>query len=75
MLGHGKCPNPKCNQPIGNFELDPVKIGNSISGPFFHGISICCPFCQTILGVSFDPVSVGADIAQRVAKRIQGKTP
>lgn len=72
MVGHGKC--AKCGQPITNFTLDQVRIGSALSGPFFYGISICCPFCDTIIGVSVAPVTLADDIAQRVSQQILGKT-
>jgi hypothetical protein len=53
-MGHGKCPNPKCRQPISNPTIDKIRIGSALSGPFFYGMSICCPFCETIIGVYVD---------------------
>jgi hypothetical protein len=37
-------------------------------------VSMCCPRCGTVLGVSVDPSSLVADIVDQVAKRIQGRT-
>ena len=71
MMGHGKC--PKCDAPVSHCDLDQVIVGDKFSGPFFHGVSACCPACKTVLGVSVDPAALAADIAQQVFRRIQGK--
>lgn len=71
MFGHGKC--PRCEAAINRCDLDQIVIGNQVTGPFFHGVSACCPQCKTVLGVSIDPASLAADVAQQVT-RILGKT-
>jgi hypothetical protein len=53
MANHGKC--AKCEGRISNFAVDKVRIGSALSGPFFYGISICCPYCETIIGVYVSP--------------------
>ncbi len=72
MIGHGKC--PKCQDTVIRCDLDQIIVGNKGIGPFFHGVSMCCPRCGTVLGVSVDPSSLVADIVDQVAKRIQGRT-
>jgi hypothetical protein len=74
VYGHDNC--PKCEQSITRFDLSKVIVGDQLIGPFFHGVSICCPNqkCKTVLGVSIDPAALAADIALRVANKIQGKT-
>lgn len=51
-------------------DLDQIIIGSQAFGPFFHGISAKCPKCHTALGVSIDPASLAADIAQQVAEKL-----
>jgi hypothetical protein len=73
MFGHGKC--PKCGHDVNRCDLDKIVIGDQYAGPFFHGVAICCAnaACKTVLGVSIDPASLAADVAQQVA-RILGRT-
>lgn len=66
MLGHGKC--PKCDHPGTHFEMEKAIVGDQFSGPFFHGVSICCEKCHVVLSVIPDPFSMAADIARRVAE-------
>lgn len=72
MYGHGKC--PKCEALVSRFDFEQAVIGDRVLGPFFHGISICCPQCKTVLGASIDPAALAADIAARVVERLQRKT-
>ena len=72
MYGHGKC--QKCGTAISYCEMDQIIVGNQVSGPFFHGVAMCCPNgqCHAVLGVSIDPSSLVADIVHQVARKIQG---
>ena len=71
-LPHGKC--PKCAETVAQCTYYPVVIGDKAFGPFFHGISMCCSKCKTVLGVSADPVSMAQDVADLVVAKIQGTT-
>jgi hypothetical protein len=74
MFGHGRC--PKCTEPVHHCGFYNITVGDQFAGPFFHGVAICYPNpqCQTVLSVTVDPASLVSDIANLVAKRIQGKT-
>jgi phage FluMu protein Com len=69
MFGHGKC--PKCSADISQCDLDKIVIGDQFAGPFFHGVSMCCPKCKTVLGVSADPEALAQDIVQKLFRRIE----
>lgn len=72
MFGYGKC--PKCDQPISHCDVGKIVVGDQFAGPFFHGVTMCCPRCKTVLGVSVDPSSLVADIVAQVTRKIQAKT-
>ena len=73
MFGHGKCPT--CGESVSRCDLDAIIVGNQVSGPFFHGVSMCCPNakCHAVLGVSIDPSAFAVDVARQVTRQIQGK--
>ena len=64
----GKC--PKCEKLVTNVKVEdvPVTVGFQ---PRWNGSSFICPFCNTILGVGLDPISLKADIVNEVVKRLK----
>jgi hypothetical protein len=70
MFGHGKCPS--CKQAISHCDATEVLVGAPPIGPQFRGVAICCPHCQTILGVTVEPIGLVMDIARQVKKELQG---
>ena len=71
MFGHGKC--PKCEKEVMQADMESITVGDTFSGPFFRGVSICCPQCKTILGVIADPASMASDIASQIERNIREK--
>jgi hypothetical protein len=63
-----KC--PKCEQLFSQVSLKSVSV-NAI-GATWNGVSYDCPYCQTSLGVSIDPIAIKADIVADLLKALRG---
>lgn len=63
MLNSGKC--PKCERLLTNVKIEHLDISEGFS-PKWHGASLICPFCSTILGVSIDPIAIKIDIVNAI---------
>lgn len=68
MFGHGKC--PKCDRRIDHAELDEISVGDKTRGPLHRGVSVVCPYCQTILGATIDPISLKADLMDEILEAL-----
>ncbi len=65
VLNTGKC--PKCEKLLTNVKVEHVDINEGFS-PKWHGVSLVCPFCSTILSVAIDPVALKTDMVNEVLK-------
>jgi hypothetical protein len=64
-----KC--PKCEQVFSHVSLNAVNV-NAI-GAAWNGVSYDCPYCQTSLGVSIDPIAIKTDIVADLLKALRGQ--
>lgn len=65
-----KC--PKCEKLCPSIKLVEKDASAGIGSPTWKGVYYCCPWCQTILGASLDPVALKNDIAALVVKKLKG---
>lgn len=66
----GTC--PKCDAEVAAVNANAVQIEVS-GGVLLKGVSYFCPKCSCVLGVSFDPLALRADIVSQVLKGISDK--
>jgi len=71
MIKRGKC--PKCEKVPQKTDIETIIIGDQVLGPFYGGVSILCPHCKTILGISIDPISIKEDVVREVLKGLGAK--
>ena len=71
MIGNGKC--PKCEKPVDHADFQPIPVGDRSFGPLHRGVSIVCPACKTVLGVSIDPISLKEDTVDEVLEALGHK--
>jgi phage FluMu protein Com len=71
MVNVGKC--PKCENVPHKTDFERITIGDRAYGPFYNGLSILCPHCKTILGISIDPMSIRADGVREVLEGLGAK--
>ncbi len=64
----GKC--PKCEKLVTTVKTESVTVGTAFQ-PQFRGLGLTCPYCQTILGVSIDPISLKVDTVNEVMERLK----
>ena len=64
-MSTGKC--PKCQSQLTNVNLEEMPIHVNFR-PAFRGISLLCPYCQTILYVSIDPMLLRDDILEEISQ-------
>lgn len=62
---HGKC--PKCEKLLSYATYSTPDI-KQLGGRSWKGISINCPFCQTVLSMSIDPIAIKSDIVADIRK-------
>jgi hypothetical protein len=67
MSPSGKC--PKCEKLVMRAVLDDIDLGQ-IVGPTYRGFAILCPHCKTILGASFDPIALKADVVRQILEAL-----
>lgn len=60
----GKC--PKCEKIIGHASLQPIDIKENFARSSWLGVSMQCPFCNTVLSVGIDPIALKTDIVNEV---------
>lgn len=70
MVPTGKC--PKCDAIVRAVRIEEVdgKVGIK---SMWRCISLCCPACDTVLGVQIDPVALKADTIKGVTERLRGR--
>lgn len=63
----GKCPG--CGNAVTSVSIEAVDIMQGFD-PVFHGVSYVCRNlqCQTVLGVSIDPIAIKTDIVKEVLR-------
>lgn len=69
MIVTGKC--PKCGTTVGgeiisNTKLEHVTVGSTAFGPAYKGISIVCTGCNSVLGMSIDPLVIKEGIIDEI---------
>ena len=71
QIGSGKCPS--CGKIPHRVLIQSVDIG-TITESHYKGVMYVCPNiqCQSILGVSIDPIALKADTISQVAKKLRG---
>jgi len=67
MINTGKC--PKCEKLITSVKIEHIDI-NEVFQPRWHGVSLVCPMCSTILGVSIDPIAIKGDIIAEINRKL-----
>lgn len=67
MINTGLC--PKCQKEIHNVNLENMPIHVNLR-PFWKGVSFVCPFCRTILGVSYDHIALSEEIKTDILKAL-----
>ncbi|MGD1153990.1 MAG: hypothetical protein ABR911_14105 [Syntrophales bacterium] len=70
MINTGKC--PKCEKVVYNLKLEAIKINVSFH-PRWLGVSYLCPLCNTVLGVSIDPIAIKTDIVNEVVEKLRSR--
>jgi phage FluMu protein Com len=68
MINTGKC--PKCESVVRTAIIEHVEIGEAFH-PAWHGISLCCPSCRTVLSVAIDPIAIKADVVEEVVQKLR----
>jgi hypothetical protein len=56
----GKC--PKCDTVIPNVIIEPIEVHEKINQLNRGGVSYLCPSCNTILGISIDPILLSNEL-------------
>lgn len=69
MINIGKC--PKCEILITRAEIEHLDITENLQSRW-HGISLVCPSCHTILGVAVDPIALKNDIIELIVAKLKG---
>jgi hypothetical protein len=64
-----KC--PKCEKVIIQFRINTV-VGAMPFKNKWNCVSICCPYCHTVLSVQIDPIAIKADTVNELAQRLGG---
>lgn len=65
MINTGKC--PKCESTLSNVKLQGMPVNEGFQERW-HGVSYLCPHCDTILGVSIDPIAIKTDIVKEILR-------
>ena len=65
-----KC--PKCEKTCSTIKLQEIDASSGLGATTWRGVYYCCPWCQTILGASLDPIAMKNDIAALVVKKLKG---
>ena len=74
MFNTGKC--PKCGIVLTHVNIQPIDIRQNMQ-PAWNGVSYVCPqfSCQTILGVSIDPISIKEDLIRELTRALGRDAP
>ena len=68
MINTGKC--PKCNQIVSTISIENVIINAGFGRPSWEGIAYLCQYCNTVLSVQIDPVSLKTDLINELLKAL-----
>jgi hypothetical protein len=68
MFTTGKC--PKCEGTIGFVNIEHVNVREGLQNKW-HGVSLICPHCRTVLGVSIDPIALKSDIVEEILQGLR----
>lgn len=68
MSHTGKCPH--CNQVLQKVRFEHLPIHQHDEKKWI-GASLVCPFCQSILNVSVDPIALRNDIVNQVVDHLK----
>jgi hypothetical protein len=68
MVTTGKC--PKCEKIVNAVNVEHVHVREGLQNKW-HGISLVCPYCRTVLGVSIDPVALKTDIVEEILEGLR----
>ena len=66
----GRC--PKCEAVLMHVNVQHIDVKAARTS--WVGVSYVCPHCQTILGVSIDPVALKTDTVNAVVKQLSSKS-
>ena len=64
----GKC--PKCDKLVTHVSFEGIAIRVPFGTGGWRGVSYFCPWCNTVLAVGADPVSLKSEIVSEVGNRI-----
>jgi len=65
-MNTAKC--PKCEKILQNANIETMNLKEGMNQRSWKGVSISCPWCKTILSVSFDPLALKADTVNEIKK-------
>ncbi|MEY9719779.1 hypothetical protein ABIA22_002269 [Sinorhizobium fredii] len=66
-MATGKC--PKCEKIVPHLRLEGLDANVAFGAGGWKAITLCCPFCSTILSAAIDPIAVKADIVNAIKKK------
>lgn len=66
MVKTGKC--PKCESTVTHMAIEGVDVKENGQSRW-HGITLLCPSCRTVLGAAIDPIAIMNDTIDKVRKR------
>ena len=68
-MRRGKC--PKCEKILNSVNIDDIDLIAKYRSPRrLQGVSYLCPFCDSILGIGFDPDLLSEDIRQEIRDQV-----
>jgi hypothetical protein len=70
IINTGKC--PKCESTITRAEIEHLDVTENFQSRW-HGISLVCPSCHTVLGAAIDPVALKNDIVELVVSKLRSR--
>jgi len=60
-----KC--PKCDRIVSYLKYQGIEARPPIgTGPIYKAVNLVCPICSTILGATFDPIALNADLIKKL---------
>ena len=64
-----KC--PKCDSLLGSMKIKEANASAGMGSVTWKGVFYLCPYCQTVLGASIDPIALKNDIVNSVVKKLK----
>jgi hypothetical protein len=71
MINSGKC--QKCEKVITYVRIEDVDVRVGFESRW-HGVSYCCPFCNSVISVQIDPIALKTDIIDGVVEMLRRKS-